>query len=68
MENAYERSMGKVAKLKGVEFGEGVLWERRREGGPLGKLTCMWEDGVFLGVKGSTWGDYCGQREGRMER
>ena len=28
--------------------------ERRREGGPLGKLACMWEDGVYLGIKGST--------------
>eukprot|EP00974_Lingulodinium_polyedra_P131901 11219579-Lingulodinium_polyedra.AAC.1 len=36
-----------------MEFGEAVLWKRRREGRPLGKLTCMWEDGVFLGVKGS---------------
>ena len=51
---AYERSRGKDAKLPGVEFGEGVLWKRRREGGPLGKLTCMWEDGIFLGVKGGT--------------
>ncbi len=30
---AYERSRGKVAKLAGVEFGEGVMWKRRREGG-----------------------------------
>ena len=51
---AYERSRGKMAKLPGVEFGEGVMWKRRREGGPLGKLTCMWDDGIFLGVKGST--------------
>ena len=51
---AYESSRGKTARLTGVEFGEGVLWKRRREVGPLGKLTCMWEDGIFLGVKGST--------------
>jgi hypothetical protein len=43
---AYERLKGKKAKVQGMEFGEGVMWKRRREGGPLGKLTCMWEDGV----------------------
>ncbi len=48
----------------GVEFGEGVLWERRREGGPLGKLTCMWEDGIFLGVKGSTGEMIVGDEKG----
>ena len=51
---AYERLRGKEAKLPGFEFGEGVMWKRRREGGPLRKLACMWDDGVFLGVKGST--------------
>ena len=40
--------------MKGFEFGEAVMWKRRREGGPLGKLSCMWEDGVYLGVKGVT--------------
>ena len=51
---AYERIKGKVAKIDGPDFGEGVLWKRRREGGPLGKLTCMWEDGISLGMKGTT--------------
>ena len=37
-----------------MEFGEGVMWKRRRQGGPLRKLTCMWEDGIYLGVKGTT--------------
>ena len=61
---AYERSRGKRARLPGVEFGEGVLWKRRREGGPLGKLTCMWEDGIFLGVKGSTGEMIVGDQKG----
>ena len=46
--------MGKKVKVLGMEFGEGVLWKRRREGGPFGKMTCMWEDGVYLGMNGST--------------
>ena len=42
--SAYERNKGKKAKVPGLEFGEGVLWKRKRMGGPLGKLTCMWKD------------------------
>ena len=51
---AYERCKGKFAKILGIEFLEAVLWKRRPVGGPLGKLSCMWSDAVFLGVKGST--------------
>ncbi len=61
---AYERSGGKGATLVGVEFGEGVLWKRRSEGGPLGRLTCMWEDGIFLGVKESTGEMIVGDEKG----
>ena len=38
----------------GIEFGEGVRWRRRPIRGALGKLTVLWEEGVFLGVKGRT--------------
>ena len=48
----YERCKERRARLLGMEFGEAVLWKRRREGGPLGKLSCMWEDGIYLGVNG----------------
>ena len=51
---AYERCKGKPAKTAGIEFGELVLWRRQRRGDALGKMTCLWEDGVFLGIKGST--------------
>ena len=44
----------KKAKLLGVEFGEGILWKRRPIGGKLARLSCVWEDGVYLGVKGAT--------------
>ena len=60
----YERLKGKKARLQGMEFGEGILWKRRREGGPLGKLTCMWEDGVYLGVKGGTGEVIVGSEKG----
>ena len=50
----FERCKGKKAKTLGIEFGEAVLWKRKPTGGALGKLTCMWEDGVYLGVKGGS--------------
>ena len=51
---AYERCKGKAAKVSGLEFGEAVLWKRKRVGGALGKLTSLWGDGVFLGAKGKS--------------
>eukprot|EP00974_Lingulodinium_polyedra_P088317 8562742-Lingulodinium_polyedra.AAC.1 len=51
---SYERCKGKRAKTLGIEFGEAVLWRRKPVGTAAGKLTCLWEDGVFLGVKGRT--------------
>jgi len=51
---AYERCAGKKAKSLGLEFGEAVLWRKKPVGGALGKLSVMWSDGVFLGIKGRT--------------
>ena len=48
---AYERMKGKSAKVRGAEFGEKLLWKRRPLKGSLEKLTCLWEDGTFLGVR-----------------
>ena len=35
-------------------FAETILWQRRIAERPLGKLTCMREDGVYFGVKAVT--------------
>ena len=51
---AFERSKGKKARTLGIEFGEAVLWKRRPGGGALGKLSCLWEDGIYLGIRGSS--------------
>ena len=51
---AYERTKGKKANVYGVEFGEAALGKQRPMGGGLGKLACLWQDGVYLGIKGST--------------
>lgn len=54
---AYERCKGKKARSAGIEFGEAIMWRRKPTGGALGKLSVMWNDGVFLGIKGKT-GEY----------
>ena len=41
---AYERLKGKSAKVQGLSLAEG----------PLGKLTCLREDGVYLGIMATT--------------
>jgi hypothetical protein len=51
---AYERLKGQSARTFGIEFGESVLWKRRAVGGALAKATCLWEDGVFLGIRGAS--------------
>ena len=58
---AYERLKGKSAKVQGMAFAEGILWKRKRAGGPL---TCMWEDGVYVGVKATTAEVIVGNRNG----
>ncbi len=48
----------------GLEFAEKVLWKRQPQGGHLATLTCLWNDGVYLGVKGSTGEIAVGSKEG----
>ena len=61
---AYERLKGKSAKVQGMTFAEGILWKRKRAGGPLGKLTCTGKDGIYLGVKATTAEVIVGNRSG----
>ena len=51
---AYERPQGKSANVHGLSLAEGTLYKRRRAAGPLGWMTCMWRDGVFIGIKAIT--------------
>ncbi len=51
---SYERCKGKRAKTLGIEFGESVLWKRKAVGGAMAKMTCLREDGVYLGVRGAS--------------
>jgi hypothetical protein len=61
---AQERCKGKPAKVAGVQFGEAVLWRRKPIGNALGKLTLLWEDGIFLGTKGRTGEHIIGDKRG----
>ena len=45
---------GKKATTLGIGIGEAVLWRRKKVGRALGKLTSLWEDGIFLGVMGKS--------------
>ena len=49
---AYERCKGKAAHFSDHEFGEVILWKKKRMRGPLGKLDSTWSKGIYLGVKG----------------
>ena len=51
---SYERNKGKKAQTFGIEFGEAILWRRKKTGTALGKLTTLWEDGIYLGVMGKS--------------
>ena len=53
---AYERNKNKnkSSKLMGLEFGECVMWRRRPVASNLANLAVLWDEGVYLGVKGST--------------
>ena len=53
-----------MAKNMGIEFGEGVLSRKKLVRGALGKLTVLWKDGVYLGVKGRTGEFIVGDEQG----
>ena len=61
---AYERCKGKKAKTLGIEFGEAILWKRQAIGGALAKMSCLWEDGVYLGVRGASGEIVVGDKNG----
>ena len=60
----YERNKGKAVRVNGLEFGELVLWRKKREGGRLAKLSRLWDDGMYLGAKGETAEYIIGDRSG----
>ena len=54
MEVGKEGNKGRRAPTLGIESGEGVLWKRKPIGGALGKFSCTWGDGVYLGLRGAS--------------
>ena len=61
---AYERLKGKHARTLGIEFGEAVLWRMRPAGGALGRLSSLWEEGIFLGVRAKSGEIIVGSKTG----
>ena len=61
---AYERCKGKPARTSGIEFGELILWRKKREGSHLGKLTSLWNEGVCLGIKSRSGEVVVGDKNG----
>lgn len=61
---AYERLKGRRAKVLGLEFGEAIHWRARPSRGALGKLDSLWDDGVFLGVRGKSGEVIVGNKTG----
>ena len=52
--SGYERCKGRRARLPWMEFGEPVLWKGGEKEDHPEICPCMWEDEIFLGVKGTT--------------
>jgi len=59
---AYERMKGKKAKQQGVEFAEGILFKKKRVNQP--KDVSVWEDGIYLGVRGMSGEIIVGTKSG----
>jgi len=51
---AFERCKKKKAKSIGVEFGEAIFWRKKPAGGAAARLASVWNDGVFIGVRGKS--------------
>ena len=54
----YQRLKGKLAKVQGMTFAEGLLCKRKRAKGQLGQLTSMWEGQRVFGSHsnhGTSW-------------
>ena len=45
---AYERTRGKKATVVGLEFGEKILW-RKKKANKMAKLRSRWAYGIFVG-------------------
>ena len=61
---ACERTKGKSAKVIGIEFGEAVLWRRKPIGNALAKFTCLWAEGIYLGISSKSGELIIGDKDG----
>jgi len=59
---AIERLKGKKSKHQGLEFGEGLLFKKKRTHQP--KDTSVWEDGIYPGIRGLSGENIVGTKSG----
>jgi hypothetical protein len=59
---SYERMKGKKSKQQGLEIGEGIMFKKKRVNQP--KISSVWEDGIYLGIKGMSGEIIVGTKEG----
>ena len=61
---AYARITGHQTKLLVVSFGQHVLWRLPRKTSGAGRLDSEWNDGIFLGLAGTSSEAYIGTAAG----
>jgi len=59
---SYERMKGKKSKQQGLEIGEGLMFKKKRINQP--KISSVWEDGIYLGIKGMSGEIIVGTKDG----
>ena len=64
---AYERTRGKKATVVGLEFGEKVLW-RKKKANKMAKLRSRWAYGIFVGVKTKSGELWIADKRGKFRR
>ena len=60
----YELITGHKTKMLVVNFGQHVLWRLPRKKSGAGKLDSEWNDGIFLGLAGTSSEAYIGSANG----
>ena len=64
----YERNAEKKAMTFDIGIGETVLWRKKKVGRASGKLTVLWEDGIFCGGIGEVWEWVIGDGSGGLPK
>ena len=64
---SFERARGKKATVVGLEFGEKVLW-RKKKGDKAAKLRSRWAYGIFVGVRRKSGELWVADKNGEIQK